>query len=437
MSAFAHRSNEAPAHEYEWLDFSDRVELSAASIWALDDDDETTIQTKRPAKSSEHVPAASSSESGQTEIGSQVRILDESQTLPREASFATVVSNHETQLADFMAPELVVEIRSAESRAPTVSRPRILDESSVLPGEASFATVVLNREIQPDVFEARQQVVQTGFEQSLEPKSDSRKRILDESDVLPVEASFATVLKHEQNVTRSYSPLEEFHAKFRLTWKNLTMAAVVLFALSAGVTLAVLKIAESVRSRPTVVTAQRVSAPRTELVRQTPATSYDSPRPIAASPEQKQVTPPVTAAPVVAPQPEKSREEISSNRLPNATVVENSRKITPEADNKKISSKVSRQEAKARSEVRGAPATIASKRTVTEKPRQKEVVKDRVDRKRPLKNQVKVVKAPAAVTRNQSPSPVRESAMRPAGEPRSTSSGSGAQRPRTVTRKDP
>ncbi|MGH9961353.1 MAG: hypothetical protein ACREBC_30210, partial [Pyrinomonadaceae bacterium] len=304
MSAFAHRSNEVPAHEYEWLDFSDRTELSAASIWALEDDDETTIQTKRPAKSSEHVTTASSGESGQKEIGSKVRRLDESQ---------------------------------------------------ILPGEASFATVVLNREIQPDASEASEQVAQTESEQSLEPKSDSRKRILDESDGLPTEASFATVIKHGPNATPSYSPLEEFHAKFKLTWKTLTMAAVVLFSLSAGVTLAVLKIAESVRSQPTVVTSQSVSAPRTEPVRLTLLTPSDSP--VIASSKQKQATPHVTSAPVVTPQPEKSREEISSNRFPNATVSENSRQTAAEAANKKIPIKVSRHEAKAKSEVRGAATT--------------------------------------------------------------------------------
>ena len=90
------------------------------------------------------------------------------------------------------------------------SRPNVLDES-VRSNEAAFATAVLNRQ-----------------------RPISRPRILDESAVLPHEASFATVSLYQRS-NAAYSPSREIVSKFVYEGRRLTPVLAILVACIAGV----------------------------------------------------------------------------------------------------------------------------------------------------------------------------------------------------------
>jgi hypothetical protein len=77
-----------------------------------------------------------------------------------------------------------------------IAQPRLLDESAVLPSEASYATVPLHRD------------------------TIIRPRVLDESAVLPSEASYATVALHQKIAAPSDSTRTEFLTNL-LIWKRL------------------------------------------------------------------------------------------------------------------------------------------------------------------------------------------------------------------------
>ena len=93
MSAVAPRNSYRIAEEQEWLEFSDNAEPSPASVWApdYDEEDETTL----PGRRAQHIDLMSPNieKDAIAEPPRQVRILDESRVLPGEASSATVSLN--------------------------------------------------------------------------------------------------------------------------------------------------------------------------------------------------------------------------------------------------------------------------------------------------------------------------------------------------------
>src|SRR6266540_4001301 len=100
MSALAPRNSYRIADEQEWLESSDNVDLSPASVWAPDyeEEGETTLQGKRvDAQYIDLMSPNIEKERLVVDTPRQIRILDESQVLPGEASFATVMLGERTK----------------------------------------------------------------------------------------------------------------------------------------------------------------------------------------------------------------------------------------------------------------------------------------------------------------------------------------------------
>lgn len=186
MSALAPRNSFRIADEQEWLESSDNVDLSPASVWAPDyeEEDETTLQGKRV----------------------------------------------EAQYIDLMSPNIEEEDLVVD----TPRQVRILDESQVLPGEASFATVSLNQPGEQSVLKDSWEPSSTSsVDDYHERRSAARVRLLDESQVLAGEASFATVISGEHTKAHRHSPLTEFLVKTKLSLKQLVLAVLALLSVLA------------------------------------------------------------------------------------------------------------------------------------------------------------------------------------------------------------
>jgi hypothetical protein len=149
--------------------------------------------------------------------------LDESTILPSEASYATVRLAEPVKSPRVLDESTILPSEASYATvrlAEPVKSPRVLDESTILPSEASYATVALNKPEKP------------------------RSRVLDESAVLPNEASFATVPLY-QTLGASYSPGSEFVHKvasgvrrsFPIVLLVAVCAAVVVFSVKYKATL--------------------------------------------------------------------------------------------------------------------------------------------------------------------------------------------------------
>lgn len=201
MSAIASRSSYRVADEQEWLESSVNVDPSPASVWAPDyeEEDETTLQSARV----------------------------------------------DAQCTGLMSPNIEQE----ESVVDTPSQVRLLDESQVLPGEASFATVRLNQLFEDGTFkppDSYEPISTSTVDDNRERPSASRVRSLDESQVLTGEASFATVLG-ELTIAQRHSPITEFLVKTKLSLKQLVLAVLALFSvLALGVFVLVFTISSEV-----------------------------------------------------------------------------------------------------------------------------------------------------------------------------------------------
>ena len=188
MSALAPRNTYRIADEQEWLESSDNADLSAASVWAPDyeEEDEKTLQGKRV----------------------------------------------DAQCSDLMSPNI-------EKEGLVVDPPRqvrILDESQVLPGEASFATVSLNQPLEEGVLQPEnswEPISTSSVDDYRERTSASRVHLLDESQVLAGEASFATVMLGERKSAQRYSPITEFLVKTKLSLIQLVLAMLALVSVLA------------------------------------------------------------------------------------------------------------------------------------------------------------------------------------------------------------
>jgi hypothetical protein len=237
MSAIAPRSSYRIAEEQEWLESSGNVDLSPASVWAADyeEEDETTLQGKRV----------------------------------------------DAQYIDLMSPNM-------EQEPPR--QVRILDESQVLPGEASFATISLNQPLKESVLKPQnscEPISTSSDDDNRERRSASRVQLLDESQVLAGEASFATVMLGERTNTPRHSPIAEFLVKTKLTLKQLVLA---MLALVSVLALAVIVLLSMTRSE--VVTVSSVPPLTTvETASQSVSTSTtESPESVLISNSQGKVS---------------------------------------------------------------------------------------------------------------------------------------------------
>jgi hypothetical protein len=187
MSALAPRNSYRIPDEQEWLESSDNVDLSPASVWAPDyEEDETTLQ------------------------GKQV----------------------DAQYTDLMSPNMEKEGLVFD----TPRQVRILDESQVLPGEASFATVSLNQPFEESLLKPQnswEPISTSSVDDYRERRSASRIQLLDESQVLAGEASFATVMLGERTKAHRHSPITEFLVKTKLSLKQLELAMLALVSVLA------------------------------------------------------------------------------------------------------------------------------------------------------------------------------------------------------------
>src|SRR4030095_6526631 len=207
MSAPAPRNSYRIADEQEWLESSDNVDLSPASVWAPDyeEEDETTLQGKRV----------------------------------------------DSQYVDLMSPNLEKEVLVVDAPRQV----RILDESQVLPGEASFATVRLNQPLEESVLKPQdswEPISTSSVDDSRERSAASRVRLLDESQILADEASFDTVMLGEGTKAHRHSPLTEFLVKTKLSIRQLVLA---MLALVSVLALAVIVLLNMTSSKAVTVTS--------------------------------------------------------------------------------------------------------------------------------------------------------------------------------------
>jgi len=231
-------STEEPA----WLEYPDSTGLSPASVWASDYDDEVTLQSKRVAAK---------------------------------------------------GLEQVTEDRDDESTAINASR-RVcrLDESQVLADEASFATVTVNEPIEQAVVKWREQA-ETGVGESSLIDTRSAVRLLDESQILPGEVSFATAMSNEPLRMSTYSPLSEFLVKTRLNLTQLMLAFLLLVSVIAVTTFLFLRLTTEkagLNSPSTVNRETQTSPVEADPTAETKAvTTFDSSEPVAVSKSQEQL----------------------------------------------------------------------------------------------------------------------------------------------------
>lgn len=223
MSALARANSYRVFDEQEWLESSDKVDLSPAAVWApdYDEEDETTLPGRR---------------------------VD--------------------------VPHIDLTSPNIDSEDVVVNRPRQvrrLDESQVLPGEASFATVVLNQPLEENVLKPQhfsEPILNSTVADYREDRSASPVRLLDESQVLEGEASLATRMLYECSRAQPHSPLTEFFVKTKLTLTQLLLATSALVLVLA---LAVVALVSLTRSQ--VVTISSVPPITVDNASETVSTS--------------------------------------------------------------------------------------------------------------------------------------------------------------------
>ena len=376
MSARVGRSDRSLANEFEWLEFSDRVEISPASIWAAEDEDEITVQSKRVAVSDVE----------------QVRV-DESSA--REATW----------------------------------RVRVLDESTVLAGEASFATVVLNQPVEPTTVKGTKPIRTSNIELSSVSKASPRGGLLDESTVLPYEASFATVMLNQRTNARTYSPLAEFRVKSNLNWRRLNLAMLLLASISTVIMLIVLMITQQglFRSHRPGNTPAETRARPTETTAQVELTTSGSSKSATTVDAQKEVSTPVASSPVAklegAIEAQKKFRKSANSEL--------SQRVAADDAKLNIARKVLRQQAKSVAS-RAASAGDSSNRSSSAPQRRasmKEISKSATS---PEKVHVDHPRSEIVGSREASSSSTDE-VGRPKAESKSAPATGGGQRPRRVT----
>lgn len=369
MSAIASRSSYRVADEQEWLQSSVNVDPSPASVWAPDyeEEDETTLQAARV----------------------------------------------DVQYTNLMSPDIEKE----ESVVDTPRQVRLLDESQVLPGEASFATVRLNQPVEESSFKSpnSREPISTGdIEEHRERRSASRVQLLDESRILAGEASFATVMSGEGMKAQRHSPITEFLVKTKLSLKQLMLAVLALLSvLAVGVFVLVITMSSEVvkvSSAPPpiipVATNQSVAPSNTEP----PASVLNS-----------QAKESGTASSTQALATAKETESVATTKLIETRSSDDSRKAPADAKSVTVSQEILREPKEHVIETKKQSASAARKAL-----------------KEPA-----VVKTPNATVRSEPSETRSEPATRESEVPvtvekvetKTPTITGGGERPRTVTRK--
>ena len=378
MSARAPQNSYRIADEPEWLESSDNVDLSPASVWAPDyeEEDETTLQGKRV----------------------------------------------DPQYIDLMSPNLEKEGLVVD----TPRQVRILDESQVLPGEASFATVSLNQPFGESVLKPQnswEPISTTSVDDYRERSSASRVQLLDESKVLAGEASFATVMLGEPTKAHRHSPITEFLVKTKLSLTQLVLAVFAVVALGVIVVLnltssEVVTVSSAPSPATTDTASQSVSTPITESRQSVLISNSQGGASGSAGPTQAVLTVEET-------------QGVAEAKLSEGTSSDESRK-SPSSDAK---SSAVRQEILREVNPVGARVSSPKERViVTKKPSASAA-------RKAVKEQA-VVKTPNASARSEPVEPHPKPASRQSELPVTVESvetktppTGGGERPRTVTRK--
>lgn len=280
MSALAPRKSYRIAEEEEWLEYSESVDLSPASVWAPDyeEDDETTLPGRRV----------------------------------------------DAQYVGLMSPNI-----ENDGVGDTPRQVRILDESQVLPGEASFATVSLNQPLEDSPLKPQNsgESSTSNVDDYHELRSASRVKLLDESQVLAGEASFATVMLGERTKAHRHSPITEFLVKTKLSLKQLVLATLALVSVFA---LAVIVLLSTMRSK--VVTVSSAPPPiAVETTSQSVPTSTESHESVLTSDSQGEVR--GSAGPTQAVSTAEGTQSVAKAKLIEGPSSDDSRK-TPSSDAK-------------------------------------------------------------------------------------------------------
>lgn len=381
MSALAPRNSYRIAEEQEWLESSDDVELSPASVWAADydEEDETTLQCKRV----------------------------------------------DAQYIALMSPNI-----EEDAVGDTPRQVRILDESQVLPGEASFATVSLNQPFEESPLKPQNswEPISTSIvDDHRESRSASRVKLLDESQVLAGEASFATVLG-ELTKAQRHSPITEFLVKTKLSLKQLVLATLALVLVLA---LAVIVLLSMTRSE--VVTVSSAPPPTAvETASQSLSTSTASHEPVLISDSQGKVS--GSSSPTQAVSTVEESQGVGEAKLAERPSSDDSPKA-PSSDAKSgaVRQEILREPKERVVETKKQPAAVGNK-----------AVKEQAVVKTPhssIRKEQALVKTPHSSIRSEKtrPEPATRQSEVPVTvenvETKTPPITGGGQRPRTVTRK--
>lgn len=284
-----------------WIDTPGEIEVPTSSLWTCEDLVETLAQVQA-LEDREALPCSTAITSGdaQQSISAHADLPEEAEILPANTSSMSVPEQQEEIVSVVSVADQTeglpheALVKSLALRQNPTPRTLVLDESAVLRNEASFATVALRQEI-------------------------PRPRVLDESAVLPGEASFATVRLY-QKPTRPYSQSNRFASNFSA--KRLLPVLLIIAVCSAAIIFRqkFKTASDSVQSpsagevttNPVVVQTEK--AP---LQTQAEGTSNSTePVPVSSSPNQPGNAPLVTdtaAHDTVAVTPESSLQGVSSN----------------------------------------------------------------------------------------------------------------------------
>ena len=382
MSALEPQNSYRIADEQEWLESSDNDYLSPASVWAPDyeEEDETTLQGT-PAN---------------------------------------------TQYLNLMSPNLETESAVVD----TPRQVRILDESEVLPGEASFATVSLNQPFEESVTKPQNSwdpILTGSDDDDREDTLAPRIRLLDESQVLTGEASFATVMLGESTNAYRHSPITEFLVKTKL---SLTQLALAMFAVVSFLALAVVVVLSVLSSGIVTVSSPPPPTARETASQSVSTSTIESPESVLMSNSQGEVS--GSAGPT---QPVTTAAETQS--VAEAKVIER-----PSSDD---SRKAPSSDAKSRAVGKEIPGEInpVGARVSSSKEHLIETKKQSASVARKVAKEPAAVKTPAAAAKSEPqethPKPASPQTDLPVRaenvEPKTPPITGGGERPRTVTRK--
>ena len=249
MLILGQRNDDSLARDVDWFGSSERLEISPASIWVPDEDEtirQRRVTAHRPPVVEEDFdyywslheinPQVSVSDEDSSanprtlpEINPHVSVrdedsftsgvcgMDDSKVQPGEPSFVSVTvdgQNEKTFIQEYMGlgPSFPTELESdrlSELESSHLTEPESNHSAEI---ESSHSTEL----------------------ESSQPVVSARVRVLDESQVLPGEASFATAIPSGPFAPGSHSPLQEFLAKTNLELRTFMLASL-LFVSIIGV----------------------------------------------------------------------------------------------------------------------------------------------------------------------------------------------------------